>query len=203
MFPENSNRLDTEPIDIFLANANTPYFHNAFPPDVITHHPSHEHEKAPARNHIRVLVSILMVVILMVTVSYAAVQPWLHQENREGTQRRVEGAITGVSAVNTSCRYAPRITVEGALPPTRVLCICGRVGRNNRDAPGYMLLLRSEDGATLGQMSMPGRFGGEFCYRMHLTSELQDGHYHIDLLLQSTSSQIDTFRFTIQSSRSL
>lgn len=200
MFPEDPGRIDLETHQP-LSGLETPF---NFEDPLATSEPALHDETPPQRRYVRSLLAILMVVVVLFSISYAALQPWLRPFSSSQMAPRLEGAITGISATNTNnCRYAPSVTLEGALFPTDNLCICGRVYVDVRTALRYVLVVRDEAGETVGQSDLQSGFGTLFCQRVRLADELEDGQYTVELHDHENARRLDVFHFSIQSKRSL
>ncbi|NDJ87358.1 MAG: hypothetical protein GYB66_15880 [Chloroflexi bacterium] len=142
-------------------------------------------EGLPSPNYFRIAVAALLVLVLVLSGSYAALRPWLLQQSRQETitveRAEFDAIITGVSSTKNSCDDAPRFSGNNVLPPTQILCVCGEL-LTAGDGIHYALRLTKEStDVVVGRLPLQNQRKGAFCHRWEFSSLLSNGRYLLEI----------------------
>src|SRR5690606_22111015 len=122
-FPEDNSRLDIQEV-----NVPSPTFKaSPFPPLTADEEAHLSHPPRPSFNRFRRVLTFFVVVFLISTMLYSSLRPPRRIITTPALPPSLANTITSVSATISDCQDAPYVSDKDILPPTRELCICGRL----------------------------------------------------------------------------
>lgn len=155
-------------------------------------------EPDPPQSPWRTVVALLLVFILVLSVGYSAIRPFVlgYIETAD-----FDIALTSITeATDDACRTVETDELPTALNSTQTLCVCGIVFAGGRRADRYQLLLRENGHLPVDSARIERTADGEFCHRWQLDVPLAEGEYRLDV---RRDALLDTYWFRIQSVSSI
>jgi hypothetical protein len=155
-------------------------------------------EPDPPQRPLRVFIALMLVAILVFSVGYSAIRPFIlgYIDTTD-----FDIALTSITeATDQNCRTVEDENLPAAINSTQTLCVCGIVFAGGRRADEYQLLLRSESGVPVDTVRVESTADGEFCHRWQLEAPLTSGEYRLDV---RSNRLLDTYWFRIQSVSSI
>lgn len=152
----------------------------------------------PDERPLRALISLLLVFVLIASVGYAAIRPFVlgYIETAD-----FDIALTSVTeATDDTCRTVDADDIPAAIEATQVLCVCGIIFAGGRRADQYQLLLRPAGQPPFDSVQVERTADGAFCHRWQLNTPLVQGHYRLDV---RRDVLLDTYWFRVQSVSSI
>jgi hypothetical protein len=160
--------------------------------------PPRSAEPEPPRNPFRVIIALTLVFILVASVGYSAIRPFVlgYIETAD-----FDVALTSITAASDeNCRAIDADERPFALNSTRTLCVCGVVFAGGRRADRYQLLLRDDGHLPVDSAQVERTADGAFCHRWELDVPLAQGEYRLDV---RRDALLDTYWFRVQAVSSI
>lgn len=157
-------------------------------------HDDFPERERPARNYIRPILSVVLLLVLLIGAAYSAVAPWL-RELITPSGDNFEAVLTGVS--DQTCQDAPRVTLQGSLEPTDHLCICGQL-YTPESSVDYWFYLYTESGRVWAQQAVKNQGQGAFCREWKLAETLEVGRYALVIKPHPRLDPINRLWFSVR-----
>jgi hypothetical protein len=144
------------------------------------------------------LAAAAMALIILAGMGYEALYPWL--TGRSQPAPSFDMVLTGVTAPDnpgSGCATARRVNLGEALPPSRLLCLCGQLYPRGSEAD-YRVRLRGSTGASLGQWHYTNQPRGAFCHPLRLAAPLEEDRYLIEVFTDNGRRPVAFIRFTVR-----